>query len=76
MAQTKIHFNERQLLQLIHHHLATKGYAEAAGVLQKEANLDNSLILSNIMHPPAKFSYIEPVTPTRVSQIWNVFFIL
>lgn len=67
VAQTKIHFNDKQLLQLIHHHLTTKGYTEAASVLQKEANVDNSLFFSNTMHPLPKFSYIEPVTPTRVS---------
>lgn len=62
VAQTKIHFNDRQLLQLIHQHLASKGYAETAAMLLKEAHLSNSLT-SGTPHPPAKFSYTSPGTP-------------
>lgn len=65
VAQTKIHFNDRQLLQLIHQHLASKGYTETATMLQKEAHLSNSLS-SGTMHPPAKFSYTSPIAPSRV----------
>lgn len=65
MAQTKIHFNERQLMQLIHHHLVTKGYEETANTLQKEAHLANAITMNNL-HPPAKFSYTAPGTPSRV----------
>lgn len=39
VAQTKIVFNEKELLQLIHEHLVKKGYDETASVLQREANL-------------------------------------
>lgn len=65
VAQTKIHFNDRQLLQLIHQHLAAKGYTDTAAMLQKEAHLSNALT-SGSMHPPAKFSYTSPSTPSRV----------
>lgn len=67
VAQTKIHFNDRQLLQLIHQHLVTKGYAETALTLQKEAHLSNSLTSAN-MHLPAKFSYTAPNTSSRVNK--------
>lgn len=65
VAQTKINFNDRQLLQLIHQHLVSKGLSEAATTLQKEANLASSLTSVN-MHPPAKFSYTSPGPSSRV----------
>lgn len=68
VAQTKIHFNDRQLLQLIHQHLAAKGYSETATMLQKEAHLSSALT-SGSVHPPAKFSYISPSTPSRVKTL-------
>lgn len=67
VAQTKIHFNDRQLLQLIHQHLVSKGYSETATMLQKEAHLASSLTSGN-MHPPAKFSYTSPGPSPRVKQ--------
>ncbi|KAH9512614.1 DDB1- and CUL4-associated factor 1, partial [Bulinus truncatus] len=39
VAQTKIVYHEKELLQLIHEHLQSKGLYETASVLQKEANL-------------------------------------
>lgn len=39
VAQTKIVYQEKELLQLIHEHLSSKGLYETASVLQKEANL-------------------------------------
>ncbi|KAI8782336.1 DDB1- and CUL4-associated factor 1 [Biomphalaria glabrata] len=39
VAQTKIVYQEKELLQLIHEHLQSKGYYETASALQKEANL-------------------------------------
>ncbi|XP_059167195.1 DDB1- and CUL4-associated factor 1-like [Physella acuta] len=39
VAQTKIVYQEKELLQLIHEHLSSKGLHEAASALQKEANL-------------------------------------
>lgn len=64
VAQTKIHFNDKQLLQLIHQHLASKGLSETASTLQKEAHLANNLQLNNV-HPPNKFRYTTPSTPNR-----------
>lgn len=39
VAQTKIEFNEKELLQLIHEHLAKKGLTDTAAALQREAGL-------------------------------------
>ncbi|XP_055695388.1 protein mahjong isoform X2 [Lutzomyia longipalpis] len=39
VAQTKIQFNEVQLYQLIHQHLVSRGLAESAAMLQREAGL-------------------------------------
>lgn len=39
VAQTKIIFHDKDLLQLIHQHLVNKGLNESAGILQKEATL-------------------------------------
>nr|WRQ97961.1 slime protein [Eoperipatus sp.] len=39
VAQTKIVFNEKELLQLIYQHLMNKGYHESALSLEKEASL-------------------------------------
>ncbi|KAI4465923.1 vprbp protein-related [Holotrichia oblita] len=64
VAQTKIQFNDRQLLQLIQHHLASRGLSETAALLQKEAHLSSAVTPSS--HPPNKFRYASPVTPNRV----------
>ncbi|KAK4878446.1 hypothetical protein RN001_010952 [Aquatica leii] len=63
VAQTKIHFNDKQLLQLIHQHLTSKGLVETATLLQKEAHLSNA-ITTNSLHPPNKFRYTS-TTPNR-----------
>lgn len=39
IAQTKIHFNDRQLLQLIHEHFLRHGLPDTAHMLQREARL-------------------------------------
>ncbi|XP_063632309.1 protein mahjong [Cydia splendana] len=39
VAQTRIHYNERQLLQLVAAHLAARGLSESAATLQREAAL-------------------------------------
>uniref|UniRef100_T1J9J0 DDB1- and CUL4-associated factor 1 n=1 Tax=Strigamia maritima TaxID=126957 RepID=T1J9J0_STRMM len=39
VAQTKIVYHGKELLQLIHQHLLNNGYAESAGVLLREASL-------------------------------------
>lgn len=65
MAQTKIQFNDRQLLQLIHQHLVMKGYPDTASTLIKEANLSNSIVQVSSAHQPTKFRYTSTLTPTR-----------
>ncbi|KAL3283033.1 hypothetical protein HHI36_006192 [Cryptolaemus montrouzieri] len=64
VAQTKIQFNEDQLLQLIHQHLIGKGLERTACELVKEANLSNSIISTNNHHQP-KFKYSSTLTPNR-----------
>ncbi|KAK9743853.1 hypothetical protein QE152_g8253 [Popillia japonica] len=64
VAQTKIQFNDKQLLQLIQHHLASRGLSETAALLQKEAHLSTTATPST--YPPNKFRYASPVTPNRV----------
>lgn len=39
IAQTRIHFNDKQLYQLIHQHLLSRGMTESAAALLKEAGL-------------------------------------
>ncbi|CAG9864733.1 unnamed protein product [Phyllotreta striolata] len=64
VAQTKIQFYDKQLLQLIHHHLVQKGFAETAGMLVKEANLANAITSLGTQHP-TKFRYSSTLTPSR-----------
>ncbi|EFA04458.2 Protein mahjong-like Protein [Tribolium castaneum] len=65
VAQTKIQFNDRQLLQLIHQHLITKGCPETASMLVKEANLGNSVTPIST-NQPTKFRYSSTLTPSRL----------
>ncbi|CAH1105847.1 unnamed protein product [Psylliodes chrysocephalus] len=64
VAQTKIQFNDRQLLQLIHHHLVQKGFPDTAGQLVKEAHLSNAITSLSTQHP-TKFRYSSTLTPSR-----------
>ncbi|KAJ8975910.1 hypothetical protein NQ317_007753 [Molorchus minor] len=64
VAQTKIQFNDRQLLQLIHQHLVQKGFIDTAAMLVKEANLSSAITSINSQHP-TKFRY-STLTPSRV----------
>ncbi|CAH0556965.1 unnamed protein product [Brassicogethes aeneus] len=64
VAQTKIQFMDKQLLQLIHQHLVAKGYGDTASTLVKEANLSQSVIASS-SHHPTRFRYSSTLTPTR-----------
>lgn len=74
MAQTKIQFNDRQLLQLIHHHLVQKGFPDTAGQLVKEAHLSNAITSLSTQHP-TKFRYSSTLTPSRgVSRLKNCIF--
>lgn len=82
VAQTKIQFNDKQLLQLIHQHLVGRGLNETAGTLQREAQLNAILpppgtinvptpsIAKNLSIAGNNFSplrYVPPTTP-RVSR--------
>ncbi|XP_066157890.1 protein mahjong isoform X2 [Euwallacea fornicatus] len=69
VAQTKIQFSDRQLLQLMHQHLISKGFINTAGVLVKEACLGNSIMPLSAQHPN-KFRYISNLTPVRTPH-WN-----
>lgn len=70
MAQTRIQFNDRDLLQLIHQHLQSHGFIDSAEALQKEARLPP-------IKPPqpqidrflSPFTYQQRVTPTRVFML-------
>ncbi|KAJ8958385.1 hypothetical protein NQ314_006407 [Rhamnusium bicolor] len=65
VAQTKILFNDRQLLQLIHQHLVQKGFRDTAGMLVKEASLSSAITSLSAQHP-TKFRYSSTLTPSRV----------
>lgn len=71
VAQTKIQFNDRQLLQLIHQHLVQKGYSDTAGMLIKEANLSSAITSVSFQHP-TKFRYSSTLTPSRVSNAQTI----
>ncbi|XP_077295006.1 lisH and WD40 domain-containing protein mahjong [Arctopsyche grandis] len=64
VAQTHITFNERQLFQLIHQHLLSKGLTNTAESLQKEADL-LPLPLPPPPTAPAPPIVYQPATPTR-----------
>jgi HIV-1 Vpr-binding protein len=70
VAQTKIQFNDRQLLQLIHQHLISKGFPETAASLVKEANLGNSVTQLSA-HQPTKFRYSSTLTPSRLKLTFS-----
>lgn len=64
VAQTKIQFNDRQLLQLIHHHLVQKNFTDTASALVKEANLSHAITSVSSQHP-TRFRYSSTFTPSR-----------
>ncbi|XP_062610768.1 DDB1- and CUL4-associated factor 1-like [Saccostrea cucullata] len=49
VAQTRINFQEKELLQLIYSHLQSEGLTEAAAALQKEANLPHCATPPNVL---------------------------
>ncbi|PNF26674.1 DDB1- and CUL4-associated factor 1 [Cryptotermes secundus] len=63
VAQTRIQFNDRQLLQLINQHLVSRGMLETASALNREAGLPGAPIKqgSSSNFPP--FSYRSNLTP-------------
>lgn len=58
---TKIVYNEKELLQLIYQHLSDSGFKKTAKQLQQEADL-----------PPLPASRI-PLTPSSLSLFVNVY---
>lgn len=66
VAQTKIHFNEQQLLLLMHQHLMAKGLSKTAESLVQEANLNIAEKKS------APFTY---VSHCRVSITFKIFYL-
>ncbi|XP_034255066.1 DDB1- and CUL4-associated factor 1 isoform X2 [Thrips palmi] len=65
IAQTRIHFNEKQLFQLIHQHLVAKGMNESAATLLKEAGLPSP---KPALPPsvPLPFSYQRNAGPAAI----------
>ncbi|CAG4959101.1 unnamed protein product [Colias eurytheme] len=64
VAQTRINYNERQLLQLVARHLAARGLHESAATLQREAALPppGPPPAPTHPHPPPVYA---PATPAR-----------
>lgn len=65
VAQTKIQFNDRQLLQLVHQHLQSRGLTESASILQKEANLSTASTNLSLVNTPTPFRYIDRAAANR-----------
>ncbi|XP_063852403.1 protein mahjong-like [Scylla paramamosain] len=64
VAQTKIHYNKKQLLQLIQSHLAAEGYDSVATALQQAAHLP-PLPSHTAMGPPSRCLSATPSSSTR-----------
>lgn len=62
VAQTKINYNERQLLQLLQEHLTSRGLHESAAMLQREAGLPALQATASAPPPPGVYT---PSTPIR-----------
>lgn len=63
VAQTRIQFNDRQLLQLIHQHLVSRGMLETASILIREAGLPGAPIKQGPSSNFPPFSYRSNLTP-------------
>ncbi|XP_041347553.1 DDB1- and CUL4-associated factor 1-like [Gigantopelta aegis] len=66
VAQTKIIFQERELLQLMYDHLLVKGFTESAFALQREAGLPRC-VTPPPLHPSSPHLYSSPST-SRLSR--------
>jgi hypothetical protein len=62
VAQTRIVFNEKELLQLIHHHLMKKGLTKTAALLHSEAELPTSVGNRNSLWPSTPLSHNRVVS--------------
>ena len=70
VAQTRIQFNEKQLLQLMHQHLLSKNLVESAAVLLKEAGLPPlPLKQASSNFPPYRTSNSSPSTVRGATRI-------
>lgn len=70
MAQTRIQFNEKQLLQLIHQHLLSKNLVESAAILMKEAGLPPLPVKqASSSFPPYRTTGNTPATPSRTGRV-------
>lgn len=65
IAQTRIHYKDKQLFQLIHQHLLSRGLTESAAVLLKEAGLPTPKY-NQPAALPSPFSYQRNVAPAAV----------
>ncbi|KPJ12616.1 DDB1- and CUL4-associated factor-like 1 [Papilio machaon] len=63
VAQTRINYNERQLLQLVAAHLAARGLRESAAALQREARLPPPATAAPAPPPPPVYTPSTPVRP-------------
>ncbi|CAH1785027.1 unnamed protein product [Owenia fusiformis] len=63
VAQTRIIYREKELLQLMHDHLLQKGYSETASALQREADLP-APVSPPIQHPSSPHIYSTPAPST------------
>ncbi|XP_046327233.1 DDB1- and CUL4-associated factor 1-like isoform X2 [Haliotis rufescens] len=68
VAQTKIIFHERELLQLIHDHLLAKGFLDAASSLQKQASLPHCSTPPLVI-PTSTHIFSSPSTPRLSRQL-------
>ncbi len=66
MASTKIIYQEKELLQLIHTHLMAKGLSNTAAILQQEADLPKCTTPPPQI-PSSPHLYATPTTPKIVS---------
>ncbi|KAJ8047078.1 DDB1- and CUL4-associated factor 1 [Holothuria leucospilota] len=72
VAQTRITYSQKELLQLIHQHLLEQGLSETAGVLQREADLPKPVttISSGPLTPPQPTLQMKTcITPKMSPQI-------
>ncbi|XP_037299352.1 protein mahjong isoform X2 [Manduca sexta] len=68
VAQTRINYNERQLLQLVAAHLSARGLAESAATLQREAGLPPPPP-GAAPPPPPVYTPSTPVRPPRIVMV-------
>ncbi|KAJ0169895.1 hypothetical protein K1T71_014501, partial [Dendrolimus kikuchii] len=77
VAQTRINYNERQLLQLVAAHLAGRGLKDTVAALQREAGLPPLLTAAApAPHPPPVYTPSTPIRPrlsvSRTSSVGSL----